>query len=52
MKNIKHFIIYWFLFKPLYKLEKLIDPMGMTLRKPKYPKFATFVYKIAKLSIF
>jgi hypothetical protein len=51
MKKIKHFIIHWFAFKPLYKLEKLIDPM-VKVGKPKYPKFSFFVYKIAKSTIF
>ena len=51
MKKVKHFLIRWFVFKPLYKLEKLIDPMAK-FGSPKYPKFSTLVYKIAKSTIF
>lgn len=49
----KRLIIKWMLFKPLYKLQKVIDPNAIfPIAKPKYRKYNNFVYKIFKMSMF
>jgi len=48
--RIKKFLIRWLVFKPLYNVEKLIDPK-CKFGTPKYRKFSVFIYKIAKWAI-
>ena len=49
----KNFLKRYLVFKPLYKIEGVIDPNSRwPICKPKYPKFSTFVYEVAKWSIF
>lgn len=47
---ISRFLKRYLCFKPLYWIEKKIDPSCRSGR-PKYKRFATFVYKVAKWSL-
>ena len=47
---ISRFLKRYLCFKPLYWIEKKIDPSCRSGR-PKYKKFARFVYKVAKWSL-
>jgi hypothetical protein len=41
-------------YKPLYQIKKLIDPNSIwpICAEPKYPKYAKFVWKVCKWSLF
>ena len=47
---ISRFFKRYLCFKPLYWIEKKIDP-NCRSGKPKYKRFARFVYKVAKWSL-
>ena len=47
---ISRFLKRYLCFKPLYWIEKKIDPSCRS-GKPKYKRFARFVYKVAKWSL-
>lgn len=47
---ISRFLKRYLFFKPLYWIEKKIDPRCRSGR-PKYKRFARFVYKVAKWSL-
>ena len=47
---ISRFLKRYLCFKPLYWIEKKIDP-NCRSGKPKYKRFARFVYKVAKWSL-
>jgi hypothetical protein len=47
----KCFMFRYFIFKPLYNIEKVIDPGRKYHKNPKYPKFSRFVYKMAIQSL-
>jgi hypothetical protein len=47
---ISRFLKRYLCFKPLYWIEKKIDPSCRSGR-PKYKRFARFVYKVAKWSL-
>ena len=47
---ISRFLKRYLCFKPLYWIEKKIDPECRS-GKPKYKSFARFVYKVAKWSL-
>lgn len=50
MKKTKIFFKRWLVFKPLYYIEKMVDPPP-NFGLPKYPRFSAFVYKVAKWSM-
>lgn len=47
---ISRFLKRYLCFKPLYLIEKKIDPSCRS-GKPKYKRFSRFVYKVAKWSL-
>ncbi len=48
----KRFIKRWLFFKPLYKIQMLIDPNSMfPIAKPRFPKYSRFVYMVCKWSL-
>ena len=47
---VSRFLKRYLCFKPLYWIEKKIDP-DCRIGKPKYKSFSRFVYKVAKWSL-